>query len=113
MGCFTAGKADIRIKDGRLDIVQDGPGVKFVKQVQQITFSADYARKTGQEILYITERAVFRLCGKGIELVEIAPGADLQKDILNKMEFTPQIAENLEIMDPRIFRAGKMGLSVS
>lgn len=113
MGGFTAGKSDIQIQDGQLDIVQDGPGVKFVKKVQQITFSADYARKTGQEILYITERAVFRLCEDGLELVEIAPGVDMQKDILDKMEFAPRIAKDLKTMDSRIFKAEKMGLTLA
>lgn len=111
MGGFTAGKADIAVEDGRLNIRADGPGVKFVEKVQQITFSADYARQTGQEILYITERAVFRLADEGIELIEIAPGMDLQRDILGKMAFRPAIAEDLRLMDHRIFRAEKMGLN--
>lgn len=110
MGGFTAGKADITVVDGHLNIRVDGPGVKFVEKVQQITFSADYARQTGQEVLYITERAVFRLAEDGIELIEIAPGMDLQKDILNKMAFRPLIAEDLKLMDHRIFREEKMGL---
>lgn len=110
MGGFTAGKSQIDVTDGRLRIVQDGPGVKFIKKVQQITFSADYARKTGQQVTYITERAVFRLVDGGIMLTEIAPGVDLEKDILAHMEFRPLIAENLAMMDKRIFREEKMGL---
>jgi len=110
MGGFVAGKCDVEIKDGTVNIKTDGTGIKFIKKVQQITFSADYARKTGQDIMYITERAVFRLADKGIILTEIAPGVDLQKDILDKMEFTPYIDPKLKLMDERIFREEKMGL---
>lgn len=110
MGGFTAGKSRIDIADGRLNIAEDGPGIKFIKKVQQITFSADYARKTGQTVIYMTERAVFRLVEDGIMLTEIAPGVDLEKDILARMEFRPLIAEDLRQMDPRIFREEKMGL---
>ena len=113
MGAFTAGKADIEIGDGKLTIKEDGPGIKFAEKVQQITFSADYARKTGQEVLYITERAVFRLVEDGIMLTEIAPGVDLQKDILDKMHFKPLVAKDLKIMDLRLFREEKMGLSLA
>lgn len=110
MGAFTAGKSRIQVEDGRLNIVEDGPGVKFIKKVQQISFSADYARKTGQTVMYLTERAVFRLTDGGIMLTEMAPGVDLQRDILDHMEFRPLIAEEIKPMDPRIFREEKMGL---
>ena len=104
MGTFTAGKQQIEIADGKLNIVQDGDSAKFVDAVQQITFSGDYARSTGQKVLYVTERAVFRLNTEGaLELIEIAPGVDLEKDILAKMEFRPQIAEDLKVMDSWIF----------
>lgn len=111
MGAFTAGKSRIDIQDGRLNIIQDGPGVKFIGKVQQITFSADYARKAGQTVMYLTERAVFRLVEGGIMLTEIAPGVDLERDILAHMEFRPLIADDLKEMDPRIFRDELMGLS--
>lgn len=110
MCSFTAGKSAIQVADGKLNIAQDGSGIKFIKKVQQITFSADYARKTGQQVTYITERGVFRLADEGIELVEIAPGVDLEKDILAHMEFKPLIAKDLKVMDERIFREEKMGL---
>jgi len=110
MGAFTAGKSNIEIADGKLNILEDGDGTKFIDKVQQITFSADYARKTGQTVLYLTERAVFRLVEEGIMLTEIAPGVDLEKDILAHMDFRPLIAEDLKQMDPRIFREEKMGL---
>lgn len=112
MGAFTAGKLEAEVGDGRLTIHKDGDGVKFVEQVQQITFSADYARKSGQEILYITERAVFRLAPEGVMLTEIAPGVDLERDILSKMAFRPLIADQLKTMDERIFHHTKMGLSL-
>lgn len=107
---FTAGKSEIGVADGKLNIVQDATGVKFVKKLQQVTFSADYARKIGQEVKYMTERAVFRLVDEGIELIEIAPGVDLEKDILAHMEFKPLISKDLKLMDERIFREEKMGL---
>lgn len=110
MGGFTATKPQLEIGDGRLKILQDGKGVKFVHKVQQVTFSADFARETGQKVLYITERAVFSLNDRGITLVEVAPGVDIEKDILCRMEFRPDIAEDLKTMDERIFRPEKMGL---
>lgn len=110
MGGFTAGKNQIEVIDGKLNIIEDGSGIKFIKRVQQITFSADYARNTHQQVTYITERAVFRLVDNGIMLTEIAPGVDLEKDILAHMEFRPLIAGDLKLMDSRIFREEKMGL---
>ena len=71
MGGFTAGKSEIDVEDGKLRISKDGQGKKFIKNVQQITFSADYARETGQEVTYVTERAVFKLVEDGIELVKL------------------------------------------
>jgi propionate CoA-transferase len=79
--------------------------------VEQITFSGEYAAETNQPILFITERAVFRLTPKGIMLVEIAPGVDLEKHILAKMEYKPLIADDLKLMDARIFRDAPMGLA--
>lgn len=110
MSGFTAGKSQIEVADGKLNIRQDGPGVKFIRKVQQITFSAENALRNGQRVHYITERAVFRLTPDGIELIEIAPGVDLERDILGRMEFRPLIAEDLKVMDPRIFRDELMGL---
>lgn len=82
---------------------------KFVKNVEQVTFSAEYARESGQQVMYITERAVFKLTDEGVELTEIAPGYDLQKDILDQMDFTP-IIHDVKTMDPRIFKDETMGL---
>lgn len=110
MGTFTAGEQDIAVEDGQLNIRRDGGRIKFKRQVEQVSFSGRYALETGQTVLYITERAVFRLTPKGLELIEIAPGVELGQDILGKMEFRPLISPELRPMDFRIFRPEKMGL---
>jgi propionate CoA-transferase len=112
VGTFTAGGNKYEIAEGKLKIVQEGKNIKFKKNVEQITFSGEYAADTGKNVLYITERAVFQLVKGGIKLIEIAPGADLQKDILDKMEFKPIIADNLKEMDARIFKDAPMGLKI-
>ncbi|MEA4922941.1 MAG: hypothetical protein VB031_06185 [Eubacteriaceae bacterium] len=113
MGMFTAGGADVRIKDGRLDVVRDGWYIKFKKDVEQITFSGHYSLEKGlQKVFYITERAVFRLTENGLTLTEIAPGVDLEKDIIEKMEFRPHIDPDLKEMDPRLFRPENMGIKL-
>ena len=113
VGMFTAGKPkpDIEIIDGGLKINRDGNEIKFVKTVQQVTFSGEYSVKSGQEVMFISERSVFKLTPEGLMLMEIADGVDLQKDILDKMEFTPIISPDLKKMDPRIFREELMGLA--
>ena len=110
MGTFTASKLEEKIRDKKLIIEKEGEKKKFVDKVQQITFSAEQAIKNNQEILYVTERCVFKLVKEGIELIEIAPGVDLEKDILSNMEFKPIISKNLKIMDERIFDNKKMNL---
>lgn len=113
LGTFTAGKQDVRIEDGKINIVQDGPHIKFKEHVDHITFSGEHSRDKGnQTVFYITERAVFKLTEKGLTLIEIAPGVDLQKDILDKMEFVPAIADDLKVMDERLFRPEKMNLTI-
>lgn len=107
-GTFTAGGLKEEIVDGKLVITAEGKNKKFRKHVEQITFSGSYAASIGQPVLYVTERAVFCLTTEGLELIEIAPGIDLQKDILDQMEFTP-IIKNVKEMDPRIFRDFPMG----
>lgn len=108
-GTFTAGGLKIDVKDGTLVIKQDGSVKKLINAVEQITFSGGYALKNGQPVLYITERAVFELTPKGVVLKEIAPGVDLEKDILAQMDFRPEIGE-LKTMDACIFRPEKMNL---
>jgi propionate CoA-transferase len=107
-GSFTAGKSDIRVSNNRINILRDGT-TKFVERVFKVVFSGHQAVKYGQEVLYVTERAVFRLKRNGMILEEIAPGIDLDKDIYSKMGFTP-IKGSVKEMDERIFSDCKMGV---
>lgn len=110
-GTFTAGGLKIGFENGELRILQEGKVKKFVNNVEQITFSGDIANKNNKKVTYVTERAVFELTKNGLMLIEIAPGVDLEKDILNQMEFKPLISENLKLMKSKIFRDEKMGLT--
>lgn len=109
-GTFTASGLKIQAGNGKLDILNEGKVKKFIDAVEQITFSGYYASKIKQEVLYITERAVFRLGNEGLVLEEIAPGMDLERDILKNMTFKPIVSENLKLMDERIFKDELMGL---
>ncbi|MBM9603697.1 acyl CoA:acetate/3-ketoacid CoA transferase [Desulfopila inferna] len=114
LGTFTAGGLLVQILDGRLHILQEGETKKFIDGiVEHITYNGDYGLKKGQRVLYITERCVFELDEKGMLLKEIAPGVDLQKDILDQMDFEPVIASKLVAMDPRIFLDMPMGMAGS
>ncbi len=108
-GTFMAGSAELAVDDGKLKIVKEGAFKKLVKDVEQITFSGPTAQAGNQQIYYITERCVFALTKEGVELVEIAPGLDLEKDILARMDFKP-IVRNPRVMDERIFKPAPMGL---
>lgn len=108
-GTFTAGGLQTAVEQGKLRILREGRSKKLVEQVEQITFSGSYAIRHGQPVLYVTERAVFELTPEGVELKEIAPGIDPQKDILDQMDFHP-IIKNVTRMDLRIFQEGLMGL---
>ncbi len=111
VGTFTASGLKASITGGKLSIDQEGRSQKFVAGcVEHVTFSGQYGQKSGQRILYITERCVFTLTPKGMELIEIAPGADLQKDILDQMGFDPIISDDLELMNKKIFGEAVMGL---
>ncbi len=107
-GTFTVGGLSVDVKESRLHILREGTGRKFVKNVEHITFSGDYGREKGLNILYITERAVFSLEKEGLMLIEAAPGIDLEKDILAHMDFKPLIASELKTMDERIFSEERM-----
>lgn len=109
-GTFTAGGLKISVAEGKLKIDQEGKSKKLISEVEQVTFSGAYAQEKGQPVLYITERAVFQLTPEGVELIEIAPGVDLQKDVLDQMDFKP-IVKDVKTMDGRIFRDALMGLA--
>ncbi|MGF1719218.1 3-oxoacid CoA-transferase [Vibrio kyushuensis] len=112
-GTFTAGRSKIIAEEGELKIIEEGTIDKFIESVQQITFSSDTARANNKSVMYITERAVFSLSDETIELTEIAPGVDLEKDILSHMAFKPAISRDLKMMDSRIFWDTPMGLELS
>lgn len=111
-GTFTAGGLKLEIGNGSLKILQEGSNKKFIKAVEQITFSAKTALSDSKKVTYITERAVFELTPKGLLLVEIAPGIDLEKDVLAQMDFKPLISKDLKKMDPAIFCPEKIGLKI-
>lgn len=100
---FSGKGLKTKFEDGKLQIINEGAYMKFVPQISQISFSGEVAAENGQPVLYITERCVFRLCEEGLELIEIAPGIDPQKDILDKLAFPVKVAEELAIMDAKLF----------
>ncbi len=109
MGAFTAGGLKVEVVDGQLNILQEGRTQKFVKDVEQITFSGKIGSYSGQEIYYVTERCVFKLQDEQLELIEVAPGIDIERDILSNMGFQPVI-QDVQPMDPRIFAPRQMGI---
>ena len=110
VGTFTAVKSMMHIESGNLILDHEGSGKKFVQEVEHRTFSGEQALKVKQEVLYVTERCVFRLDEKGVTLVEIAHGIHLEKDILSQMDFVPVVSKDLALMDERIFADVPMGL---
>jgi propionate CoA-transferase len=110
LGTFTAAGLKVSIENDALQITQEGKVKKFIDQVEHVTFSGRYALEKRQPVLYITERCVFALTAEGMSLVEIAPGVDLEKDILARMDFEPVVKGQPQLMDARIFRAVPMGL---
>lgn len=110
-GQFAAGKSDIRVSNGALSIVKDGETTKFVKDVYKILFRGEVGVRENKDVTYITERAVFKLNSRGIRLTEIAPGVDLDRDILDKMEFKPEMGDHTETMENTIFLPERLGLN--
>jgi propionate CoA-transferase len=109
VGTFTTDGLTVQVTNGRLTITQEGKARKFVAAVEHRTFSGSYAMKRGCPVLYVTERCVFRLSQEGMELIEVAPGIDVARDILAHMDFVP-IVRDPALMDARIFRPEAMGL---
>ncbi|MCF7982849.1 MAG: acyl CoA:acetate/3-ketoacid CoA transferase [Thiohalocapsa sp.] len=112
VGTFMAGGLKIEVSDGELMILNEGKYRKFVERIDQVTFSGEYAARSGQRVIYVTERCVMLLTPGGLELTEVAPGIDIEKDILAHMAFRP-IIKRPQAMDERIFRADPMGLKES
>ena len=110
-GTFTAGGLKLGWPGGRFAVTQEGREHKFVEQVMQLSYSGSYARDRGQEVLYVTERAVFKAVDGVLTLVEIGPGVDLERDVLDHMEFRPAIAPDLKQMDARLFDPAPMNLA--
>ncbi len=108
-GTFTAGDLDVGFAEGKLQILREGRTHKFVNEVEHRTYSGKYASLRGQPVLYVTERCVFRLTPGGLELIEVAPGIDLEKDILLHMDFKP-VVNHPRLMDARLFLPQPMGL---
>ena len=109
-GTFTAGGLEIELIDGKLSIRKEGSVKKFINTLQQITFSGKIAMENKKDVTFVTERAVFRLTEEGLVLTEVAPGIDIEKDIIANMEFRPVIPETVAVMDPRIFVDEPMNL---
>ena len=112
-GYFTAGKKDIQISDGKLHIVSDGSVAKFVPEVAQISFSGEMARQRRQDVLYITERCVIQLTESGLMVIEIAPGVDLERDVLAKADIPLLVSPDLRFMSAALFRPEPLGLILS
>ena len=110
-GTFTAGGLEIEINNEKLRIIKEGKNCKFVSQVQHITFSGPRAIENNQEVLYITERAVFQLKKEGLILIEVAPGIDIERDICNKINFSIKKSENIKTIDRKLFNPNLVGFS--
>ena len=111
VGTFTAGDLQVRVAEGKVHIDSEGTTRKFVREVEHRTFSGERARQQKQRVLYVTERCVFRLAeAGGLELIEIAPGIDLQHHVLAQMDFTPAISPDLKLMDASLFLEAPMNL---
>ena len=104
-GTFTSDGLKVEVSSGRLTISREGRIQKFVDQVEQISFSGEVARQKSQDVLYVTERAVFRLTADGLELIEVAPGIDVQRDVLDQMAFAP-LVRDVRLMSPHVLLFG-------
>ena len=108
VGTLTAGGLEVRSGDGRLKIVREGRATKVVGAVGQLSFNGRYSVELGTDVLYVTERAVFRLIDGRLTVIEIAPGIDLMHDVLERCGAPVAVAPHVALMDERIFRAETM-----
>ncbi|WP_199565383.1 acyl CoA:acetate/3-ketoacid CoA transferase [Spongiactinospora rosea] len=113
VGAFTAGGLRVSFEDGSLRILQEGRERKFVDAVTEISFNGELAPGKGQSVRYITERAVFELMPEGLRLIEVAPGIDVERDVLAHMDIKPAVSDTLTMMDFRLFAPGPMGLAAA
>jgi propionate CoA-transferase len=113
VGTLRAGKQRVRFRDDAIVIEQEGHAAKFVRVLEQVSFSGEYARRWKVPVTYVTERAVFELEQEGLVLTEVAPGLDAERDILQQMDFRPRISPQLRIMDERLFREADMRLQLA
>ncbi len=111
-GTFTAGGLETLVENGKLSIVKEGKVKKFIAQLEHITLNGEVEARKDKKISLVTERCVFEVRPEGLTLTEIAPGIDLDRDILSQMEFEPIVAKELKTMDDRIFRDEPMGLTL-
>jgi len=109
-GTFTAGGLELACVDGGLKVIKEGQHKKFVDRIDCVSYSAPFAVKEGRTAIFVTERAVLKVVGGALELVEIAPGIDLEKDVIRHMAFRPRIAADLKLMDKRLFSPARMNL---
>lgn len=110
-GTLTSAGLRTKISQGKIEIIQEGKFRKFVNQLDQVTFSGKNALNNHQEVLCVTERAVFRLTDRGLQLIEVAPGIELHRDVLDVIDFEVEVAKDLKTMDTMIFVDSLMGLS--
>lgn len=109
---FTSGGLEVDLSSGRPQIRKEGRFRKFVREIEHVTYNASRMRAKGKEVIYVTERAVFRLAPEGLQLTEIAPGIDVRRDVLGMMDFEASVAPELKRMDARLFRPEPMGLEM-
>ena len=113
VGSLTARGLDVGAEDGRLVIRSEGTLPKFVDAVREVSFSGRMALRNGQEVRFVTERAVFALREEGVTLLEVAEGVDIQRDVLDRMAFAPVVPDVVGTIDPRVYAPGPMGLAAT
>lgn len=113
VGSFTAGRRDIELTGAGLDIRTDGAHTKLVNEVTQVTFNGRQALERGQKVTYVTERCVLELRPEGITVTEVAPGVDLQRDVLDRSDFELLVDPQVRVMDARLFARGPITLDLT